>query len=245
MPTLALIVASLFVLYVGLVGPLLSRKRYQEFSREVAAHPALRSRFYLRTLFVHWIWIAVIGIILLLGSTLPSTLGLRAPDDWTYTFLLLAETLVLLPLAVVVVVRRIAKTRRPGLAMLLLEVKELLPHTASERRLWLLLSVSAGIYEEIFFRGFLPWYFLVLGTFFRLQVSLLTAFVFSTILFGFAHIYQGWKGVLGTALVGAVLAYLYVTTSSLFLPVVFHILIDARVVFFAPAILSLDRPAEA
>jgi hypothetical protein len=60
---------------------------------------------------------------------------------------------------------------------------------------------------------------------------------------GFSHIYQGWKGVLRTGLVGALLAYLYFFTGSLILPMVCHILIDARIVFFAPVLLKLDRAA--
>jgi membrane protease YdiL (CAAX protease family) len=138
-------------------------------------------------------------------------------------------------------VRRIAKTQRPGMARLLLKVKELLPHTPQERRLWLLVSITAGVCEEIVFRGFLPWYFLTLGTFFGLQSSLLVALVLSSILFGFAHIYQGWKGVVGTGLLGALFAYLYVTTGSLILPIALHILADARIVFLAPTLVELSE----
>jgi membrane protease YdiL (CAAX protease family) len=241
MAVLSLIVASLFVFYVMLVRPLLRRKRYQEFRREVVANPALRSRYYLSSLGVQWLWLVVIGVVLLLGSVPPSTLGLRVPDDWAYTLVLIVEIMVLLPIMLVLVLRRVTKTRRLGMVRLLLEVKELLPHTSHERRLWLLLSLTAGICEEIVFRGFLPWYFLGLGAFFGLQVSLLVAFVLSSILFGFAHIYQGWKGALGTLLLGALLAYLYVNTGSLILPIVCHILLDARIVFFAPTLLKLDQ----
>jgi membrane protease YdiL (CAAX protease family) len=241
MAALSLIVATLFVLYVTLVRPLLSRKRYQKFLRDVVANPALRTRYYLRILGEQWLWLVVIGAIVLLGSVPPSTLGLRAPDNWANTLLLVVEVMVVLPIALVVALRRIAKTQRPGLAKLLLAVKELLPHTSQERRLWLLVSVTAGICEEIVFRGFLPWYFLVVGTFFKLEVSVLTALVLSSIFFGFAHIYQGWKGALGTGLLGAILAYLYVNTGSLILPIVCHILMDARIVFFAPILLKLDQ----
>jgi uncharacterized protein len=241
MAALSLIIASLFVLYVMLVRPLLRRKQYQKFRREVVANPALRSRYYLRSVGVQWLWLVVIGVIMLLGSVPPSTLGLREPDDWVYTLVLIVEITVLLPIGLVLVMRRIAKKQRPGMVRLLLKVKELLPHTPHERRLWLLVSVTAGICEEIVFRGFLPWYILALGAFFRLEVPLLAALVLSSILFGLAHIYQGWKGVLGTGLLGALFAYLYVNTGSLILPIVCHILVDARIVFMAPALLELGQ----
>jgi len=80
----------------------------------------------------------------------------------------------------------------------------------------------------------------MLSAYLGIHISFTAALVLSTILFGFAHIYQGWKGVLGTGLVGGVLAYLYLSTGSLLLPIVLHILIDARIVFLAPTLLKLD-----
>ena len=75
---------------------------------------------------------------------------------------------------------------------------------------------------------------------FGLQVPFFFTIVLSSILFGFAHIYQGWKGAVGTAVAGVVLAYLYVVTGSLILPIIVHILLDIRIVFIAPALLKLD-----
>ena len=53
-------------------------------------------------------------------------------------------------------------------------------------------------------------------------------------LFGLAHWYQGRLGMLATGVLGAVLTQLYLTTGSLLLPMVLHVLIDLR--------LLLDRP---
>jgi membrane protease YdiL (CAAX protease family) len=245
MADLSLFLALLFTLYIGLIRPLLRQRRYQKFCREVATNPALRAQYYLETLVEPWLWLVVIGIVLLLNSTPLSVIGLQAPNNWEYTLWLLVEVVVLLPIVIIVLRYRIAKTQQPGLARLILDVKELLPHTAYERRLWLLISITAGICEEIVFRGFLPVYFFVLGNFFGLQVPLVVSVILSSILFGFAHIYQGWRGALGAIVVGATLAYLYIYTNSLMLPIIFHILIDARIVFLAPALLKLDRPVKA
>jgi len=56
----------------------------------------------------------------------------------------------------------------------------------------------------------------------------LTAAVASTALFGFLHLYQGWSGVLYTTLLGAVLAGLYLATSSLLLPILLHVTVNTR-----------------
>ena len=240
MAPLSLTLATLFVLYVGIVRPILSRNRFQQFRKVVADNPGLRPHYYVRGVREQWLWLLVIGIILVLGSIPLSMIGLRAPDDWGYTLWSIAQIVVLLVIAMVVTIRFIAKIQRPGIAALLLDIKELLPHTAQERRIWLLLSATAGICEEIVFRGFLPIYFLMLSAYLGIHISFTAALVLSTILFGFAHIYQGWKGVIGTGLVGGVLAYLYLSTGSLLLPIVLHILIDARIVFLAPTLLKLD-----
>jgi hypothetical protein len=44
-----------------------------------------------------------------------------------------------------------------------------------------------------------------------------------------AHWYQGWKGAAQTALLGAVLMVLYVLSNSLFPCIVFHALVDLRI----------------
>jgi membrane protease YdiL (CAAX protease family) len=239
MINLPMILATLFVLYIGIVRPLLRRRSYQKFRREVVTNPALRSQYYLRMLVEPWLWLVVIYIILRITSAPLSVIGLGTPHDWGLTLWLIVEILVLTLIVVAIIRYRIAKTHRPGLATLLLKVKDLLPHTAYERRLWILVSITAGIWEEVVFRGFLITYFLAFGTFF----GLLAAVILSSILFGFAHIYQGWKGVLVTGVLGAILASVYVSTGSLIVPIVCHILIDARIVFLAPALLKLDQEA--
>jgi membrane protease YdiL (CAAX protease family) len=236
-----LIIASLFTFYVGLVYPLLSYRRYQIFLREIVLDPTARSHYYRRNMLNKWPWLIVIGIILLFGFGQPSMLGLRAPYPWGPTLWLLAELVIVLPIAHVLQLRIIAKRPRTKLLSLVLAVREMLPHTASERLLWILVSFTAGICEEIVYRGFLPLYFLQLGSFFGLQVSYLVVVILSTLLFGLAHLYQGWKGVLATSIIGAMFAYLYFYTGSLILPIAFHILIDARIVLLAPALLKRSR----
>jgi len=58
--------------------------------------------------------------------------------------------------------------------------------------------------------------------------------------FGFAHLYQGTRGVLLTGLVGAYLAWLTLSTGSLLPAIVIHALIDLRVL----ALPDLDEVRE-
>jgi membrane protease YdiL (CAAX protease family) len=102
-----------------------------------------------------------------------------------------------------------------------------LPHTLAERNRFFLVGITAGVWEELLFRGFLIWYF---GNF----MGLWPAVLLSSLLFGMAHMYQGWKGMLRTGVAGLVFAGLYVLTGSLWVPMLLHAAVDVlagRVVF--------------
>lgn len=94
-----------------------------------------------------------------------------------------------------------------------------LPKTGTQLFWGLFVSVAAGVAEEIAYRGMLMAY---LVTWF----SNWGALAISSLLFGAAHLYQGWKGVLTTTLLGAALGYIYIKTDSLTLPILLHIAIN-------------------
>ena len=53
------------------------------------------------------------------------------------------------------------------------------------------------------------------------------AVVLSSLLFGWAHSYQGWTGVIQSGAAGLVLAVIYVFTGALWIPIALHIAGDA------------------
>lgn len=103
----------------------------------------------------------------------------------------------------------------------------LLPNALSERTGFLLVSITAGICEEILFRGFLIQFFTHLAMTLPVIVALLAA----SLSFGLGHIYQGWKGVLGTTIGGLAFGLLFLLTGSLLPGMILHILIDAQIVW--------------
>ena len=108
-------------------------------------------------------------------------------------------------------------------------VAALLPRTPAERRMFVGVALTAGVAEEVVFRGFLLVYLTDV-----LTVPLGAAMVVSAALFGLAHSYQGAVGVLLTGLAGYWLAGLYVLTGSLLLPAVVHALVDLRLLLALP-----------
>jgi membrane protease YdiL (CAAX protease family) len=100
----------------------------------------------------------------------------------------------------------------------------LLPRSTREELLFAGVAVTAGITEELIYRGFLlrylaaePW-----------GLSAATALVVSSAVFGLAHAGQGVRGVLATAMVGLLLGGLFLASGSLLLPILLHTLIDLR-----------------
>jgi membrane protease YdiL (CAAX protease family) len=98
-------------------------------------------------------------------------------------------------------------------------LRQLLPRSPEERRLFLTLSVAAGSGEELAYRGYaIP----VLTP----LIGLPGAAVLTTLVFGIMHGYQGWLGIARTTIVGGVLAYAFIASGSLWPPIAAHILID-------------------
>lgn len=103
----------------------------------------------------------------------------------------------------------------------------LLPNTGAERAAFILLSLSAGICEEILFRGFL----IRLLHHGALALPLAGALAASSLLFGLGHAYQGFKGVLSTAVAGFCLGLLFLVSGNLIPAVVLHVLLDLQIVY--------------
>jgi membrane protease YdiL (CAAX protease family) len=106
----------------------------------------------------------------------------------------------------------------------------LLPSTREERAWWWVVCVTAGICEEVVYRGFLLHYFHVLP----FHLSLTWALVVSCVIFGIGHFYQGVAGGVQTAVIGFVLGALFVMTGSLVIPIVVHAVMDLRVLAMLP-----------
>ncbi|MFD1350836.1 CPBP family glutamic-type intramembrane protease [Oceanobacillus caeni] len=106
-------------------------------------------------------------------------------------------------------------------------IQFLLPTTLGERLFFLLIAITAGVCEEIIFRGVMLYYLSHL----QFELSIIVIGIISSLLFGIVHLYQGWKGVFLTSYLGAVLFFLFVGTGYLLVPIVLHFLIDAKFVF--------------
>lgn len=108
------------------------------------------------------------------------------------------------------------------------DISALLPRNRQELRLGALLSVNAGVVEELMFRLALP--ALIYGA----SGSSIAAIAGSVLLFGALHVYQGVAGVVVTTVVGAVLMTFYLVSGTIIVPIIVHALIDLRSLVIIP-----------
>jgi membrane protease YdiL (CAAX protease family) len=99
-----------------------------------------------------------------------------------------------------------------------------LPSSPAERRWFAAVAVSAGVCEEVLYRGFLLRYLTALlpglgGT---------GAVLVAAVVFAMAHTYQGALSVVATALMALVFTALFVASHALWLPIIVHALVDLR-----------------
>ncbi len=146
--------------------------------------------------------------------------------------------------ALAVVVLRWDRRRRPGRSVLdglLRPLTALLPRTRPEKWAFAVVAVTAGITEEVLYRGWLVWFLLLAAP----VGGYGGALVVSSVAFGLGHAYQGVRGVVLTGLAGFGLAQLAFSTGSLLLPVLLHVLVDLRVLLLLPRVSPRPRAAAA
>lgn len=108
------------------------------------------------------------------------------------------------------------------------DIKSMLPRNRQELRLGALLSINAGVVEELTFRLALP------AAIYGASGSATASVLGSVLLFGLLHLYQGPAGVIGTTIVGAIMMALYVITGTIAVPIVLHALFDLRSLVLIP-----------
>mgnify|MGYP002622582006 CR=1 FL=1 len=207
--------------------------KMDEFLRRVAAgEDSVRSHEYRKTILHQWI---VTGAALIVWFFItqrePGELGLGWMGGWRFWS---GVALTLAGLALLcwqAVTARTKKEAREYIRQQLQPMEPLVPHTLGEYRWFVAVSFTAGICEEILYRGYLLAYLLV-------WFPLWLAATIAVIAFGLAHAYQmritkGPGGVIRTMIFGAVAMGLYLLTNSLWCSIILHVAVDMNAGYLA------------
>jgi membrane protease YdiL (CAAX protease family) len=208
------------------------RREYQRFKRYRAT---LKRQAMFRKWLIDSLW-SIGGVSLVLIAL-----------SWQFIGPLLAELQAILPipasLAWAVVIGMIAglgiltvvgirsARRHPEDIPTVGDIGSMLPRNKQELRYGWALSINAGISEELLFRLAMP------AVIYGASGNALLALIVPLVLFGALHLYQGPAGIIGTAVIGSVMALAYIGTGTVIAPILMHALVDLRSLVVIPVTL--------
>jgi membrane protease YdiL (CAAX protease family) len=226
------LLTQLLFAYTILVEPFLRTNFYRRLKKQLSTDATARLLFYRTQILWELSWVVVLVLIVIpipdplawLGLTLPNQIG----------WIIMGALLLGIGMSIVLL------RRNPGAMDRMRRSLEsssiLLPTTPTERKWFALTAITAGICEELLFRGFLMHY--LPATFPTLDW--LVVAILSGIIYGLSHAYQGIKGIFQTALTGFSFAIVYVLGGSLLPAMVFHAVAELRTL----AVWEPSKPAK-
>jgi uncharacterized protein len=226
----------LFIEWVALVVFMLYYVVYQiiwgraEFKRAIALilqGARTKSWLYSKTMLSSWIAVLLVTGLAVFAAFSFEDIGLTwihwFNSRWlAYPVAILSGVYGLYLLYQIIILRIYRIQKKAVKTKLTEEMASLLPTTRNEKLIWVLLSITAGIAEEIQFRGYLMY---ALGNLFP-ELNVVCILLISAVIFGFAHIYQGIKGVITTGFIGLVYGIVYLAFGSIIPVIILHFLQD-------------------
>lgn len=225
-----------FIIFTFVYEPLIGYFQFKKFQTRVKEQPNQRINYYRKVAIGLWIPTIVILLLVFFTELSMKDIGLSIPAINTTAFGSIL-TYIVIAIAgfyfVAILYYIIGYHTSQKIKTKFNEDKkkqtqnisyaEILPVTDKEKKMWSFVSFTAGVTEEIIYRGFL-----ILSLSYLLpDASIWIVVVLASILFGLAHTYQGFlMGVLRTTLVGMVFSILYIGLGSIIPLIIFHFLVN-------------------
>lgn len=223
----------LFTVLFTLIFPIVGYINYQKIIKEAASgKQPCRFNLYKTTMLTQWT-ICITGL----------ALWTYLQRDWTLMgfdliidnnfYIAAAICLVVITLLVVQLlsVKKMSEDDLSKVKTSLGEVSLLIPHSKKELTHFYGVAFTAGVVEEILWRGMLIW-------FLTHYMNIWAAASISVLLFALAHAYQGVKHIPGVFIAGVLFTALYLISGSIWLSIITHIAVDVLQGTFAQNVLS-------
>lgn len=211
----------LFIVMFAILFPLWGAWRMPRLTRAIErGRGDVRLREYIVTIIAQWTIVAALLALWVWQDRTAPSLGFSAPGGvgfWT-TSAIVAIGAALFVLQVMKI-RTDEKTRQQVLKQIE-PVKSILPHSRKELCGFMALSTTAGICEEILYRGYGFWLVLAFGA------PTWAAVLITAVMFGFGHLYQGPKNAVRIVALGVVFGVMYWWSGSIWTVMAAHIVID-------------------
>ena len=178
-----------------------------------------RVHAYTLTMIVQWAVVAILAAAWWKLGRSGASLGLIVPQGWrlwvAIALPLLAAAFMASQSAALATQPRLIEQARGQMG----GVHQLLPHTAGELRVFIALAITAGICEEVLYRGFL------IGYAARFMPAVV-AVALTSVAFGFGHLYQGPTNAVRTGVVGLVMGLAYLAIGAVWPLMLVHAIVD-------------------
>jgi uncharacterized protein len=135
--------------------------------------------------------------------------------------------------------RRMGKSSGKAREFMQVLAERILPQSRQELAPFLALAMTAGVCEEILYRGF------AMAALTRAGLPIWSVVLLSSILFGLAHLYQGRGGLLSTLVIGTVFGTARIAYDGLFPVMLWHFTVDAVAGVAGPKYLVRAAPTTA
>lgn len=211
----------LLVVVAVVLVPLYGAWTHEAFRRECQAGVAgARLRGYRETLVIEWALAAATLLVWARAGRSWADLGLDLRPTWRSAGTTALALLVLVPyFAQLRRLPRLSPAGRADLRRQMGAVDEFLPRTGLELRVFAVVALSAGICEELFFRGFLIPYV-------SAWIGVPAAVLVTSVTFGLVHLYQGPAGAARVAVGGAIAALVTLAAGALWPAMLLHAALD-------------------
>lgn len=216
-----LLVDHLFVIALATLLPWYSWRYQRALAARIRqGEQPDRRRLYLQTSLEHWCALFALALLWFLEERSLTALGLVTPGGGGFwSGAAFATAFVLYLVLAWRKVRQMTAAEKNTQVAGMGEFAALLPHNKRELKAFAVLSVTAGIVEEIVYRGYLFWFFLPL-------LPPWAVVIVTSLFFGLGHIYQGGGNALRITGIGIAIGALYLVTGSIWVPIALHILGD-------------------
>ena len=213
----------LLALFLLVVVPLHATVTYRQLlARLATGEVGVRIREYRWVIGLQWGLVALVLVLWVFAGRGAALLGLTVPGGWPGIGGLAITAVGLAFLAAQGrAIAALEVDRLEGLKAQLAGARALLPTTDEESATFRWVAITAGICEELIYRGYLIWY---LGGYLGGWLGA----VLAALLFGLGHFYQGPSGAVKAGVVGLAAGLLFVGTGSLLWPMVLHAAVDLQ-----------------
>ena len=206
---------------IGLVYPLLGWFRFRRLERRPDPLPrGEKLALYVSIIVSQWSLVVATAFVLHAAGRSLADVGLGLGVDPVRTALVTAGLLTGFAMLSWITTRSLAMAGTGDLPPHVRRAGRILPRDAVEVAGFVPVAITAGVCEEVLYRGWLPWA-LAGGA-----GSVLVGFVVAAGVFGLGHLYQGRNGVVLTGLLGLALGATAAWTGSLLPGQALHVAVD-------------------